>query len=145
MTANLFVRGRVFDAIGVFEPRLRSGGDGRWTRRATDAGFKLVYEPAAEVLKPARRLRQLLEKAYRVGRGLPSAWLERGARRSRIGLWVLANCLPPSPRLLRRRISDRGVGAAGTRLMGVWWTSWLMELVRSAGCARGWLELGRER
>ena len=46
-TANAFIRRRVFDGIGGFNPRLISGGDVEFSRRATDAGFKLAY--AADV------------------------------------------------------------------------------------------------
>jgi glycosyltransferase involved in cell wall biosynthesis len=140
MTANLLVRRCVFETIGLFEPQIRSGGDGKWTRRATDAGFKLVYEPRSEVHKPARRLGDLLAKAYRVGRGLPAAWLERGAGRMSIAPRILRNVLPPATRRVQRRIADRDLPAADRHLLGVWWTTWLMEMVRSAGCVQGWLE-----
>jgi hypothetical protein len=140
MTANLLVRRRVVESIGGFEPRIRSGGDGRWTRRATDAGFKLVYEPRSEVHKPARRLGGLLAKAYRVGRGLPAAWVERGVDRMGIAPRILRNARPPAIRRLRQQITDRDLPAADRRLVGVWWTTWLMEMVRSAGCVQGWLE-----
>jgi glycosyltransferase involved in cell wall biosynthesis len=143
MTANLFVHSSVFGAIGGFDPEVRSGGDGRWTRRATDAGFALTYAPDAIVRKPARRLDGLLAKAYRVGRGLPPAWLERGVGRGAIGVAIAYKTLPPVPSAVRRRIDETQVPGAGERLMTVWAVSWLMELVRAAGSVHGWVELAR--
>ena len=116
MTANLFVHSSVFDVIGGFDPEVRSGGDGRWTRRATDAGFLLAYAPDAIVRKPARRLGGLLAKAYRVGRGLPPAWLERGVGRSGIGVAIAHKTLPPVPSAVKRRIEETQVPGAGERL-----------------------------
>jgi glycosyltransferase involved in cell wall biosynthesis len=143
MTANLFVRRSVFDSIGGFDPDVRSGGDGRWTRRASDAGFTLVYAPDAVVSKPARQLGGLLAKGYRVGRGLPAAWLERGVGRRAIWLAIATKILPPVPAAVRRRIDETQVPGASQRLTRLWLTSWLLELVRAAGSVHGWLAMDR--
>jgi glycosyltransferase involved in cell wall biosynthesis len=143
MTANLFVRSSVFGAIGRFDHNVRSGGDGRWTRRATDAGFALAYAPDAIVAKPARRLGRLLAKAYRVGRGLPPAWVERGIGRGSIGLAIARKILPPDPAAVRRRIDETQVPGARGRLTTLWAVSWLVELVRAAGSVHGWVDLTR--
>lgn len=69
-TANLLVRRRVLDAIGPFNPRLRSGGDDEFSKRAVAAGFRLAYAPEAAVAHvPRRRGRAVARKALRVGRG----------------------------------------------------------------------------
>jgi glycosyltransferase involved in cell wall biosynthesis len=141
MTANLLVDRSVFDAIGGFDLEARSGGDGRWTRRATDAGFELVYAPAAVVRKPARPMWPLLGKAYRVGRGLPAAWSERGLGRGGVGGAIVRNLLPPQPRVVRERIRQRRIEGAERRVLIIWWASWLLEMMRSAGAFHGWLEL----
>jgi glycosyltransferase involved in cell wall biosynthesis len=137
MTANLVVKRRVVNAIGRFEASVRSGADGRWTRRATDAGFRLVYAPDAEVGKPARRLGPLLAKGYRVGRGLPAAWREWGEGRGGVGRRILSQLQPPPPRLVRERIQERGLVEAERRTVAVWWTSWLLGVARSAGSLNG--------
>jgi glycosyltransferase involved in cell wall biosynthesis len=139
MTANLLVRRPVFDAIGPFEGRVRSGADGRWTRRATDAGFRLVYAPDAEVDKPARRLGPLLAKGYRIGRGLPAAWRQRADGRGGIGRQILSQLLPPPRQRVRQQIRQRGLREAEHRSAALWWTSWLLAVVRSAGCVHGWI------
>ncbi|WP_282040880.1 glycosyltransferase family 2 protein [Halomonas alimentaria] len=67
VTANLVVKREVFDSVGVFNEKMMSGGDFEFTRRATAAGFKLVYCPNAVVRHPARNtLSSLAQKAKRV-------------------------------------------------------------------------------
>lgn len=53
-TANLFVKKAVFDAVGVFDPVTRSGGDVEWGQRAVAAGFALKYADETRVDHPAR-------------------------------------------------------------------------------------------
>lgn len=143
MTANLLVRRRVVDEIGGFDPRARSGGDGRWTRRATDAGFRLVFAAQAKVHKPARRLLPLLRKAFRTGQGLPGAWLERGVSSSGLGLKLLGHVVPRRPATVAARARELGIEPGAARLAALWWTSWLVELARGVGSVRGVVALGR--
>lgn len=79
VTANLIVRRDVFDAVGWFDENMMSGGDFEWTRRATAAGFKLVYCPDAVVRHPARStLASLAHKARRVSAGSMALHGEKG-------------------------------------------------------------------
>lgn len=48
-TANLFVRTAVVRDVGGFVPKLTASGDQEFCRRATAAGYRLVYEPEAIV------------------------------------------------------------------------------------------------
>jgi hypothetical protein len=69
-SANLFVRREVFDAIGLFDARLLSGGDAELGRRATAAGFPIQFAEDVVVRHPCRsRAKALLAKAHRVGLG----------------------------------------------------------------------------
>ncbi|MGJ7457336.1 glycosyltransferase family 2 protein [Halomonas sp. RA08-2] len=80
VTANLIVRREVFEAVGNFDEDMMSGGDFEWTRRATAAGFKLVYCPNAVVSHPARStLASLAQKARRVSAGSMALHGETGA------------------------------------------------------------------
>jgi glycosyltransferase involved in cell wall biosynthesis len=73
-TANLLVRRAVFDRIGAFNVRLRSGGDREFGLRATDAGAVLRYAPHAVVRHESRNtLRALAGKSLRIGRGMASS------------------------------------------------------------------------
>lgn len=79
-TGNLFIRREVFNIIGLFPEGIRSGGDVRWTRKASSAGFKIVFCKDASVNYPAKPLRKLIKKQWRVGLGQPGIWLEEGEK-----------------------------------------------------------------
>ena len=68
-TVNLFLKREVIDKTGVFPENLRSGADIYYTALAVNRGFKLVYSPDAFVTHPARKFKQLMKKARRVGSG----------------------------------------------------------------------------
>ena len=53
-TANLFASRVVFEEIGPFEGRLRSGGDRQWCLRAMRQGVRIAYAPDAVVEHPPR-------------------------------------------------------------------------------------------
>jgi len=141
MTGNLFARREVFDAVGPFEAGLRSGGDMRWTRRATDAGFRLVYSAEAVVAKRARPLGPLLRKQYRVGRGVPGVWSSFGMTRRRMWLAVLRGLLPSPPARLAERIRQCGTLDLRHRAPQIWLAGWLCKAARTGGCVRGMLGL----
>ncbi|WP_299235874.1 glycosyltransferase [uncultured Halomonas sp.] len=102
VTANLVVRREAFDAVGVFNERMMSGGDFEWTRRAAAAGFKLVYCPNAVVRHPARNtLSSLAQKARRVSAGSMALHGEKGAFQG--GGRVLGNLGHDLRELLGRR------------------------------------------
>lgn len=52
VTANLFVRRPVFDALGGFDESLPSGGDYDFVGRAIRCGARLVYAPSAVLRHP---------------------------------------------------------------------------------------------
>ncbi|MHB1261316.1 MAG: glycosyltransferase family 2 protein [Thermoplasmatota archaeon] len=82
-TANLMARRRVFDSVGPFDARLKSGGDKEWCQRAHAAGKRIGYEDTAVVAHPMRhRLSELGKKVRRTWGGE----LDRGAYRVLIGL-----------------------------------------------------------
>ncbi len=137
MTCNLFVRRCVFDTVGVFDAHLRSGGDMRWTRRVTDAGFTLVYAPNAVVSYPARRLGALLRKQYRVGRGTPGVWATFGMTPPRMALAAARAFLPMPPHRLPARARRRVGRLPAARLVGAWFVVWMAKVVRAAGSCRG--------
>ena len=98
-TANLFVPRTVFDAVGPFDARLKSGGDLNFGNRLGAAGYRLGFAPGATVDHPSRPTwAELGHKAARVSRGLvdldasssPRTALGRAGREVRhaIGVWV---------------------------------------------------------
>ena len=142
-TANLFVRAAVFDQVGAFPNEAQSGGDVIWTKRATLAGLKLAYAPAAEVAHPARQLGPLLKKQYRVGKGQVA-----------IGR-ADASCWQTVPRILRRirphprsticvLLQESQPSTRHQRLWNVWLAAWLVNLATGLGNVAGWVSLGKE-
>ena len=82
-TANLFVRRAVIDDVGAFDASLRSGGDYEFGRRATAAGYRLVYEPVARV---SHRPRRGLVETWRLHRRLGAGWAALARQGARPGL-----------------------------------------------------------
>ena len=79
-TCNLGVARRVLDHVR-FDPTLRTGGDAEFCRRATNAGYRLVYAPEAVIDHPARATTSdLLKKVRRIAGGVErhrERWEER--------------------------------------------------------------------
>lgn len=70
VTANLMASRAVFEDVGLFDARLRSGGDVEWCQRAVRAGHCLDYAAEMVVYHPARvSARALLSKIHRTIRG----------------------------------------------------------------------------
>jgi len=71
-TANVITYRKVLDAVGYFNPELKSGGDAEWGRRVADAGYKLHYAADVKVAHPARSTyAEYYVKTVRVMSGLP--------------------------------------------------------------------------
>lgn len=68
-TANLFTRRSVFDRVGRFDSRLKSGGDTCWGLAAYRQGYRLEYAPDAIVEHAARNRRELQQKTLRLAGG----------------------------------------------------------------------------
>lgn len=69
-TANLVTTRAVYDAVGPFDERLRSGGDAEWGSRATGQGFRLRFDAEVRVRHPARvSLAEYYAKLVRVHQG----------------------------------------------------------------------------
>ncbi|MGC5616767.1 glycosyltransferase [Georgenia sp. Z1491] len=81
-TANVFVTREVFDRVGPFDARLKSGGDTDWGTRLVGSGGRLVFAPQVVVDHPARSTwRELGRKSVRVANGIAdrTQHLGRGA------------------------------------------------------------------
>jgi GT2 family glycosyltransferase len=69
-TCALFVRREVFEDVGLFDPRLLSGGDLEFGNRVDAAGYEMGYCADAVASHPVRSsFRSLYGKNVRVGRG----------------------------------------------------------------------------
>ena len=132
-TANLFVKSLLFDEIGMFPESVKSGGDIQWTSRATSNGFSLVYAPEARVKHPTRRLKPLLKKQYRVGKGAPNIWLSERKPISKVRLLcrILVFFLPLRLSSLKRFMREKGITELEDKLVPLWFVSYLCRI--SAG------------
>lgn len=94
-TCCLCVRREVFDKIGFFDERMRSGGDSEFSHRAIDAGYSIVFDEENVMFHPAREtLKGILKKAFRVGGGFyvryklyPERYPEDGKKLTNLQLW----------------------------------------------------------
>ena len=70
VTANLFVRRKVFEKLGGFDERLRSGGDNEFGNRVHRSGlFTQSFSEEIPVLHPPRDFRDLVHKRVRISQG----------------------------------------------------------------------------
>jgi GT2 family glycosyltransferase len=83
-TANLFVTKEVFARVGLFDERLRSGGDWEFGVRVANAGFRQIYCERAVTHHPVRGGREQLKKIRRVAAGVADVrlriWKESPAK-----------------------------------------------------------------
>jgi len=93
VTANLFTRRAVFDAVGGFRTEVSEDLD--WCRRAVAAGYRIAYAEGAVVAHPARAdWAELLRKWRRLQQESYALALERPGGRLR---WLVrASALPAS-------------------------------------------------
>lgn len=134
---NLFFKRKVLNTIGPFPENHRSGMDLYWTKKATKAGFNLVYEPGAEVRYPARKLKPLFKKVLRVGTGQPKVWLDNDMHPLKLILLILYQFAPPGTRELKERIRRRGKEEMHDHLLPLWGIHYLQKMILSLGWAKG--------
>lgn len=69
-TANVFTTRKIFDAVGLFNATLKSGGDRDWGERVYAAGYEQIYAADVEIAHPARAsFQELNTKLRRVYKG----------------------------------------------------------------------------
>ncbi len=125
---NLMIRQRVIDEIGLFPEGVRSGADVRWTRKAVESGFTLVYGPDMTVRYPARPLSSLLRKQWRVAKQQPIIWEEQGKDASL--LRILKGVLkPPSIEKIKDDIDDRGKIFMEEYIFRIWICKYAIKIV----------------
>ena len=130
---NLFVKMVVFETIGLFPDSVQSGGDIQWTGKAARNGFRLVYAPRAMVKHPARHLKELVKKNFRVGTGLPAIWRSQSMTRMAVVVTAAKLFLPPKPSLIAKSIEERGSRDMHGKLLSLWAVGYLCKLARWLG------------
>lgn len=105
-TANLFVKKKVFEEVGLFEEGVRSGGDVRWTLKAKEHEYSIRYCNSAVVRKFARSAGKLYQKRIRTGKGYYYTWKDEPERR----IWFynfFRSLKPPSYSKIKTLNPDR--------------------------------------
>src|SRR5690554_402086 len=93
-TGNMIAKKIVFDAIGVFDQRLMSGGDAEWGIRANNNGFRIAYVDQCIVWHPTRdKLADIIQKTKREAGGHLQLQQRKGLLF--VYLSILAGILPP--------------------------------------------------
>ena len=132
-TSNLFVRPHVFDRIGFFPSHVESGEDVRWTGKATRNGFSLVYAPEAIIEHPARRLKELLKKQYKVGRGMIAVWAENKRSKLQMIHSTIVLFKPTVTSFVRNIIARRGTDDMHEKFWRICGAAYLCRLATAAG------------
>lgn len=105
-TCCVVTRKRVFDAVGLFDSRLRSNGDLEFGRRVHEAGFDLVFEPDITLYHPARStVGELIAQSTRIGRGRGEIRAYHGDRFSVQTTLNPRHYLPVNPIAFHERVS----------------------------------------
>ena len=132
-TANLFVKSSLFDKVGMFPDRVKSGGDVQWTANATGNGFYLVYAPNAIVKHPARSLKSLLKKQYRVGKGQVHIWIAEGRSSRKFISPIFKMFLPPRLSFTKNLLDQKGIAEMNKNILSIWCVSYLCNVSTRLG------------
>jgi len=145
-TANLFVKSKLFEKIGMFPAWVRSGGDFQWTHQAIQSGFSLVYAPQAIVNHPTRSLGALLRKRFRMGPGIMHAQIQQGKPRwGVIARLLLTLPLPVPPNVISNAITRSGQAHLKKKFLQLWVIACLCKLAGRAGVLAELLGLTGQR
>jgi len=125
VTGNLFIKSYIFTKVGMFPEKIRSSGDVVWTKKATDAGYNLVFDKNAYVYYPSRSLIPLMKKRYRIGKGHAK---NRDNTTSLLKLLKLFTNLvrPEKSKNIRKRIETRGELWMKDMIVKLWLVSYLV-------------------
>jgi GT2 family glycosyltransferase len=113
-TANLFVRRRLFERVGLFADDEPAHGDFDFVERCATAGARVVFAPAAVVSHPTRDGgASFLRNTWEMHRSYAARQARNGARPDRLRLrtWI-----PILPVLRARRRWGRSLGLDRRRL-----------------------------
>ncbi|WP_036486118.1 glycosyltransferase family 2 protein [Myxosarcina sp. GI1] len=100
-TANLFTFKQIFKEVGLFNARLKSGGDANWGQRVFAYGYPIIYADEVRISHPARNsVAQLVKKAIRTTGGTFD-WNDRRPLKLKIK--------PPVRSAIRKTLGDRNL------------------------------------
>ncbi len=125
VTANLLVRRQLWEDVGLFPESRVSGADLEWTQLLTTRGYRLGYCADAWVAHPPRKLRALLKKRVRIGRGQAQAGKSAGE--------LLRTSSPPWPSTIREAIRKASLQLTLSRFAAVLLVAWASVIATNLG------------
>jgi hypothetical protein len=150
VTANLFLRRSLFDALRGFDESLPSGGDWDLAERAVERGGRLTYAPDVVVRHPTLDHRRAFLSKLRTVNGCAFVRSGRsGRRRDLVGMLTLVpllgpaltrrNNFRPALRLSRRRLRASGLSPSlGAELRALVLLYLVAAPASGVARARGW-------
>jgi len=136
-TANLFVKKKVFDEIGLFDSSLKSGGDVAWTKKATDAGYSISYAKKATVFHPTRNFKELIQKQIRVGKGQMKVWKNQKQNKKNIFRRIIMGFLPVKIYSLKNTLENKNISVDTKVFVSIWFVAWLSKCATNFGRIKG--------
>lgn len=136
-TACLAVSSKAIEVVGLFEEKIRSGGDVLWTSKSTSLGFTTVFVPDWVVKKESRDTRGLIKKQLRVSSGWYKIWQKNGTFLPNFVKRVLLFFIPPNPLQLFHTAKRRQVNLSFADKVSITLLGWLLRLVSAVGIVYG--------
>lgn len=141
-TANLFIKKKLFDRIGMFPEGIRSGGDVRWTKKATKNGAVLTYSKSAVVLKKTRNKKQIFAKKRRTSEFQTIKWVDIGAKYlflRHLKAFLKLVLLPPSLNRIdyKNRLTPTQYQNIPWLKFRIWFLDYRLRIVEGFGIIRG--------
>ncbi|MFN6571201.1 glycosyltransferase [Dendronalium sp. ChiSLP03b] len=96
VTANLFTFKHVIDNVGIFDEKLKSGGDREWGERVFKAGYQQIYADDTCVKHPARNsFSQLYKRTARFEGGKYDLMMRANTSFLKLGISIVYALIPP--------------------------------------------------
>lgn len=106
-TANLFIKKEVFTELGLFNEKIRSGGDMIFTSNAVKGGAVIKYSENVVTSYFARDKKAILNKQKRISLGQPLIWESEKKISTYLVKSILKLCLFSSPLAVSKYIDSR--------------------------------------
>ncbi|MFC6905717.1 glycosyltransferase [Halalkalicoccus tibetensis] len=133
VTASLVVTRELLEAVGPFDERYVSQGDGEFGKRVREAGFDQRFEPGITAYHPTRAdLRAWLKKQVRIGRGAAQHRRFHPELSDDDSPFTIRRLLPPRPGQFYRRLAE-ATDPTPRRAMALYGVDYLSKLARTAG------------
>ena len=143
VTAALVVRREVIEAVGSFDERYTSQGDGEFGKRVAEAGFSQHFEPTITAYHPTRStLRAWLEKQVRIGRGSVQLRSYHPTRTDSNHPFDPQNFLPPKPWYFYERLTE-ATCPTHREVLILYGVDYLSKLARTTGKVLEWTKQRR--